>query len=124
MHLELNTRLVRAGHTVDWAPNFFSPAELDKASIETVNKLISTRIRAALEHAEAMVVILDCIRFDDGTPWEMGYAAARNLPVYALTTDVLRIHTDTVLSVGNILQAATITETAHTLDELLRLING
>ncbi|AAS96604.1 MAG TPA: nucleoside 2-deoxyribosyltransferase [Desulfovibrio sp.] len=122
-HLQLLSMLRTAGHTVAWAPELCSARELDAAGIDGVHGLIFGRVRKALDDAEVMVVLLDCIRFDDGTPWEMGYAAARGIPVYALTTDTVRVECDMVLSLGNILQGSTITATSHTMPDLLALLH-
>lgn len=122
-HLQLLSMLRTAGHTVAWAPEICSPQELDAAGIDGVHGLIFGRVRNALDEADVMVILLDCIRFDDGTPWEMGYAAARGIPVYALTTDVVRAECDMVLSLGNILQGSTIATTCHTMPDLLALLH-
>ena len=42
---------------------------------------------AALEGASCVVAICDGTDTDSGTAWEMGYAAARSIPVIALSTD-------------------------------------
>jgi nucleoside 2-deoxyribosyltransferase len=42
---------------------------------------------AALEEAPCVVAVCDGADTDSGTAWEMGYAAAKGIPVIALTTD-------------------------------------
>lgn len=123
-HLQMLSMLRAAGHTVTWAPELCSVRELDAAGIERVHKLVSERVRKAIDEAEVMVVLLDCIRFDDGTPWEMGYAAARRMPVYALTTDTVRVECDMVLSLGSILQTCTIDTTCHSMQAIVELLHG
>ena len=41
----------------------------------------------ALDRASCVVAICDGADTDSGTAWEMGYAAARGIPVIALSTD-------------------------------------
>jgi nucleoside 2-deoxyribosyltransferase len=42
---------------------------------------------AALEEASCVVAVCDGADTDSGTAWEMGYAAARGIPIIALSTD-------------------------------------
>jgi nucleoside 2-deoxyribosyltransferase len=42
---------------------------------------------AALEKASCVVAVCDGADTDSGTAWEMGYAAAKGIPVIALSTD-------------------------------------
>jgi nucleoside 2-deoxyribosyltransferase len=42
---------------------------------------------AALDGASCVVAVCDGADTDSGTAWEMGYAAARGIPVIALSTD-------------------------------------
>ncbi|HMA04883.1 MAG TPA: nucleoside 2-deoxyribosyltransferase [Methanomicrobiales archaeon] len=43
--------------------------------------------RKALEGASCVVAICDGVDTDSGTAWEMGFAAAKGIPVIALSTD-------------------------------------
>jgi nucleoside 2-deoxyribosyltransferase/predicted secreted protein len=47
----------------------------------------------ALDKADAVVAVIDGADADSGTAWEMGYAAAKNKPVFALRTDFRRVGT-------------------------------
>lgn len=49
--------------------------------------------REALDRANAVVAIIDGADADSGTAWEMGYAVAKQKPVYALRTDFRRVGT-------------------------------
>jgi nucleoside 2-deoxyribosyltransferase len=42
---------------------------------------------AALEGASCVVAVCDGVDTDSGTAWEIGYAAAKGIPVIALSTD-------------------------------------
>jgi nucleoside 2-deoxyribosyltransferase len=42
---------------------------------------------SALEASSCVVAVCDGADTDSGTAWEMGYAAAKGIPVIALTTD-------------------------------------
>jgi nucleoside 2-deoxyribosyltransferase len=43
--------------------------------------------RGALDEASCVVAVCDGADTDSGTAWEMGYAAAKGIPVIALSTD-------------------------------------
>jgi nucleoside 2-deoxyribosyltransferase/predicted secreted protein len=49
--------------------------------------------KKALCEADVVVAIIDGADADSGTAWEMGYAAAKNKPVFALRTDFRRVGT-------------------------------
>jgi nucleoside 2-deoxyribosyltransferase len=42
---------------------------------------------SALDTASCVVAVCDGVDTDSGTAWEMGYAAAKGIPVIALSTD-------------------------------------
>ncbi len=44
--------------------------------------------RKALDDCDLVVALLDGTQVDDGTAWEIGYAYARNIPVYGIRTDM------------------------------------
>ncbi len=52
-----------------------------------VHQRIFSANRAALDRADLVVAVIDGADADSGTAWEMGYAYARGIPVYAIRTD-------------------------------------
>jgi len=55
------------------------------------HKRIFAALKKALDDADAVVAVIDGADADSGTAWEMGYAAARGKPVFALRTDFRKV---------------------------------
>ncbi|OPY37455.1 MAG: Nucleoside 2-deoxyribosyltransferase [Methanoregula sp. PtaU1.Bin051] len=55
------------------------------------HRRIYAALREALDTADAVVAVIDGADADSGTAWEMGYAAARGKPVFALRTDFRKV---------------------------------
>jgi len=49
--------------------------------------------KKALHEADVVVAVIDGADADSGTAWEMGYATALNIPVFALRTDFRKVGT-------------------------------
>jgi nucleoside 2-deoxyribosyltransferase/predicted secreted protein len=56
------------------------------------------RLVAALDTSDLVVAVIDGADADSGVAWEMGYAHARGIPVYALRTDFRRVGTNELVN--------------------------
>ena len=87
-------------------------------TVETVQEIFENN-RAAIDECDLVVASLNGITTDDGTAWEVGYAHARDKPVYGLHTD-WRARFDT--EVVNLMIERSVRGLARSLDELAELL--
>ena len=78
----LATRLEAEGHTV-YLPQRDAP---EAAGLERRRQIFRANV-SELASADVVVAVCDGPQVDDGTAWELGYAASRGIPVYGLRTD-------------------------------------
>lgn len=68
----------------------YLPQEIGDSSAargEDAHHAIFRENHAALDASDLVVAVIDGADADSGTAWEMGYAYARGIPVYAIRTD-------------------------------------
>lgn len=73
----------------------------------------------ALRGADAVVAMCDGSQVDDGTAWEIGYAVARGIPVYACRTDSRRPSPEERV---NLMIEQSVAGFATSVDELLAFV--
>lgn len=78
---------------------------------------------AALEGASCVVAVCDGADTDSGTAWEMGYAAARGIPVIALSTDRRKSWAGKKVNLMIRMSAAVVGTAEEVLEALGRLIS-
>ena len=78
----LAARLEAEGYTV-YLPQRDAP---ETEGLERRRQIFRANI-SALGSVDAVVAVCDGPQVDDGTAWEVGYAASRGIPVYGLRTD-------------------------------------
>lgn len=119
-HTKLTLKLEKAGHIVIWPGNLLSPesiAEAEGGAIQLIFKACS----GAIDQCTCLVALLDGTQVDDGTAWEIGYAYAKGLPIYGIRTDS-RIAGDTPYNHMNSMIEGCLTDLAHTMDDLVRML--
>ena len=72
-----------SGYDVLWPFELFNQDEIDRLTA----KDIMEGCRKALDDCDLVVALLDGTQVDDGTSWEIGYAYARDIPIYGIRTD-------------------------------------
>ena len=85
-HRTLTARLRDAGHDVIWGGGLLTEEQIEAADVHAPSLIVST-CRDAIDNCTCMVALLDGAQVDDGTAWEIGYAYARDIPIYGLRTD-------------------------------------
>lgn len=119
-HRAFKARLLSAGYEVIWPYELFSPDDV-KAWGEDAPRRIMEADKAALDTCDSVVALLDGCQVDDGTAWEIGYAYARNKPVFGIRTD-FRNGGDTRHSCVNAMIEGSCKGIARSVDELLQLL--
>ena len=77
------------GVEVLWPGDLFVDVDLD-AMGASAKRHIFNRCLEELSGSDMVVALLDGTQVDDGTAWEIGYAFARDLPIWGLRTDFRR----------------------------------
>lgn len=88
-HQKLTKELEKAGHTVVWPGALLSDDQIAAAG-QHGGELIFNSCKNSLDECDCVVALLDGPQVDDGTAWEIGYAYAKNMPIYGLRTDSRR----------------------------------
>ena len=88
-HKKLSSELTKAGHSVVWPGALLTDEQISAAGNQG-GKLIFNSCKDNLDRCDCLVALLDGTQVDDGTSWEIGYAYAKNMPVYGLRTDARR----------------------------------
>ena len=120
-HRTLACRLREAGHTVIWPGDLLTEAQVTDAGPQAP-RLIFTACRGALDGCTCMVALLDGTQVDDGTAWEIGYAYARDLPIYGLRTDARRAGETPYSRVNSMIQGC-LTGFARGVEDLVRMLD-
>jgi nucleoside 2-deoxyribosyltransferase len=81
-HRKISAALKAAGNIVVW-PGDLIP---DDRVSDTASRVFTT-CKQTIDRCTCVVALLDGSQIDDGTAWEMGYAHARGLPIYGISTD-------------------------------------
>ena len=104
-----------------WAQGLAAASE-DVEDLRALNERIGAGNVALLERAAGVLAVLDGVDVDSGTASEIGWAAARGLPVVGLRTD-LRVAGDNAAAVVNLQVQHFIERTGgaivHDLDEAI-----
>ena len=119
-HRRLAERLREAGHTVTWAGEELSEAQIEAAGPDAPH-LIFTTGREGVNHCTAVVALLDGQQVDDGTAWEIGYAYAKGIPVYGLRTDARHVGETQYNHVNSMIEGG-LTAFAHSVDALVAML--
>ena len=119
-HRTLTMRLRDVGHEVIWGGDLLTEAQIEAAE-EHAPSLIVRTCREAIDNCTCMVALLDGAQVDDGTAWEIGYASARDLPVYGLRTD-FRNAGDTQCGLVNSMIQGSLAGFARSVEALIKLL--
>ena len=88
---------------------------------ETVQTIFENN-RKGIEHADILIANLNGITTDDGTAWELGYAAALKKPSIGIFTDWrTRFGGDEVV---NLMIGRSLENVVHSFDELVRVLTS
>jgi len=88
---------------------------------ETVQTIFENN-RKGIEHADILIANLNGITTDDGTAWELGYAAALKKPSIGIFTDWrTRFGGDEVV---NLMIGRSLENVVHSLDELVGVLTS
>jgi nucleoside 2-deoxyribosyltransferase len=65
------------------------PQEASNKINDDINRqqIIFNKNIAAIEKSDILIAVIDGVDIDSGTAWEIGYAYAREKPVFGLRTD-------------------------------------
>ncbi len=75
--------------------------------------------RKGVDNSKIMVAVLDGIKVDDGTAWEMGYAYAKKIPIIGIVND-FRLFDPLIQFNPMIHQSVTLVKTLDQLKEALQ----
>jgi nucleoside 2-deoxyribosyltransferase len=120
-HRKISAALKAAGDIVVW-PGDLIPDDRIAAAGSAPAPLVFTTCKQALDHCTCVVALLDGSQVDDGTAWEMGYAHARGLPIYGISTDA-RMAGGAGRSRMNAMIAGCLSGLAGNIGELVKLIH-
>jgi nucleoside 2-deoxyribosyltransferase len=87
---ERSWNLKIAEYLRSYAYDVYLPQEIGDSSASRgvdAHQEIFTQNHAALDESDIIVAVIDGADADSGTAWEIGYAYARGIPVYAIRTD-------------------------------------
>lgn len=119
-HQKLTLKLEKAGHIVIWPGALLSPEAIDKAGEGAISLIFDT-CSNAITNCTCVVALLDGTQVDDGTAWEIGYAYARDIPIYGIRTDS-RIAGDTSYNHMNSMIEGCLKGLASSVEELVGML--
>ena len=119
-HKKFTSALNKEGHTAIWPGDLFDEEHLLSLGIKAKEHIFE-RCRNTIDECDILVALLDGTQVDDGTSWEIGYAFAKNIPIYGIRTD-FRKGGDTSHSMVNCMVECSCKKIAKSISELLELL--
>ena len=119
-HRKFTSALNHKGHTAIWPGDLFDEEHLLSLG-SNAKEHIFERCRNTIDECDIVVALLDGTQVDDGTSWEIGYAFAKNIPIYGIRTD-FRNGGDTSHSMVNCMVECSCKGIAKSISELLELL--
>ena len=119
-HKKFSSALNNKGHISIWPGDLFEDGHLLSLGSKAKNHIFE-KCRNAIDECDIVVALLDGTQVDDGTSWEIGYAFAKNIPIYGIRTD-FRNGGDTSHSMVNCMIECSCKGIAKSISDLIALL--
>ncbi|WP_043637315.1 nucleoside 2-deoxyribosyltransferase [Desulfovibrio sp. TomC] len=119
-HKKFTSALNKEGHTAIWPGDLFDEEHLLSLGSKAKEHIFE-KCRNTIDECDIVVALLDGTQVDDGTSWEIGYAFAKNIPIFGIRTD-FRNGGDTSHSMVNCMIECSCKAIATSISGLLELL--